>query len=106
MNPQFPPTTLVTPWNGDGVVAGIPQHLRVVVGVDVHEPGGHHEPVGVDRPRRVLVDRADRDHTAVAHADVGSPSRAARAVHYLATADLHVEHGAYPLVLTGLSLKR
>ncbi len=66
---------------------GVPQDLGVVVGVNVDKPGGHHEPVGVDRGGRGVVNRADRHHAAVLDAHVGPPARAAGPVDDLATAD-------------------
>ncbi len=49
-NPQLPAITVVTPWNDDGVSAGVPEDLGVVVGVDVDEAGRHHLARGVELP--------------------------------------------------------
>ena len=50
----------------------VPEHLRVVVRVDVDEAGRDDLAVGVDRARRGLVDVADRDDASVADADVAA----------------------------------
>ena len=55
---------------------GVPEHLRVVVRVDVDEAGRDHLAVGVDRARRLVVDVADRGDAPVGDAEVGAPARA------------------------------
>ncbi len=67
--------------------------LRVVVRVDVDESGCDEQPVGVDRARRVLGDRADLGDVAVAYADVGRACGRARAVDDGAALDEQVKHG-------------
>ena len=49
-NPQLPATTVVTPWKHDGVSAGIPEDLRVVVRVDVDEARRDDLPGRVEHP--------------------------------------------------------
>ena len=83
---------LVTPCRFDGVAAGIPEQLRVVVRVRVDEARRDDETRRVDDLGRVLVDRADGNDAPVADADVGAPRRRARAVDEQAAADQRVEH--------------
>ena len=54
----------------------IPQHLRVVVRVDVDEPGRHDAPGRIDLASRRTV--ADLDDPTVGDADIGRGPRAAR----------------------------
>ncbi len=70
----------------------VPEHLGVVVRVDVDESGRDDLAVGVDRARRLLVDVADRRDPAVADSDVGDPAGRTRAVDDRSIADDHVEH--------------
>ena len=56
-------------------VVGVGEQLHVGVRVHVDEPGRQREPVAVERAARGLVDGADRDDAAVAHADVGADTR-------------------------------
>ena len=92
VKPQFPPITVVTPCKRRRRQRGVPEHLRVVVRVDVDEARRDDLALGVDRARRLLVDVADRRDPAVADSDVGDPAGRTRAVDDRATADDHVEH--------------
>ena len=74
-NPQFPATTVVTPWKEDGVNDGVPEDLGVVVGVDVDEPGGDNLSGGIEgtatgQARAYVGDAPVRD------GDVGRPAPA------------------------------
>ena len=71
----------------------IPEHLGVVVRVDVDEARRDDEAVGVDGARRGLVDLADRDDAPVAYADVSTAACRSGAVDDAATADEQVQHG-------------
>ena len=64
------------------------------MGVEVDEPGGNHEPVGVDDPSRRLVDRAEGDDAPVTHADVGRDRGRARSVDDPPAAHEEIEHQA------------
>ncbi len=55
--------------------AGVPGHLAVVVGVDVHETGGHHRTVGVDDAPGRFGDLAYLHHPSLAHRYIGGPRR-------------------------------
>ena len=70
----------------------IPEDLRVVVRVQVDEPGNEREAVGVDRAARALVDASERHDPPVADADVGWPRRRTGSVDDAAVADEHIEH--------------
>ena len=70
----------------------VPEHLGVVMRMDVDEAGCDDLALGVDRVRRLLVDLADRRDPAVADSDVGDPAGRPRTVDDRATADDHVEH--------------
>ncbi len=73
----------------------VPEHLGVVVGMDVDEPGRDDLARGVDRARRFLrlVDGADGRDPTVADADVGDAAGRTRAVDDRSTTDDQVEHG-------------
>ena len=59
----------------------IPEHLGVVVGVDVDEAGGHHLAAGVQLdPAR--QPRTDLANTVPGDGDIGLPSRLPRTVHH------------------------
>ena len=72
----------------------IPVELRVVVGVHVDEARREHQPVGVDHPRRLVLDAPDAGDAPLAHADVGGERRHARAVDDAGGFDQQIEgHG-------------
>jgi hypothetical protein len=75
---------------------GVPEQLRVVVGVGVDEAGRDDLAGRVDDLGRVLGDVADGDDAAVTNADVGAPRGRAGAVDHRAAADHDVEHAAPP----------
>ena len=58
----------------------IPEQLRVVVGMDVDEPGGHDETVGLNRATTRVVDGAEAHDAAVTDADVGAEAGRSRPV--------------------------
>jgi len=76
--PQLPATTVVTPWKHDGVSAG-PRNLRVVVGVDVDEPGRDDAVAGVEHVVALEV-RTDLGDAAPEIPDVSAHARRAGAV--------------------------
>ena len=78
--------------------SGVPQDLRVVVGVDVDEAGGDDEAVGVDHPRGVsdgVGDRVTEHDASVTDADVAPVTRRAGAVDDLGAAQEHVERAGH-----------
>ena len=77
-----------------GLECVVPGRLAVVVGVDVDEAGRHERAVGVEDLTGRLVDRADLDHEAVSHGDVGGVRRRAGPVHDRPTLDEDVQHRA------------
>ncbi len=85
------------PVEGGGARGRVPGELRVVVGVQVDETGGHQETVGVDDGCCRFVDLADRHDRAVAHADVRAAGGASGPVHHRPTTDDQVEHRATSL---------
>ncbi len=87
---------LVTPCRFDGVAAGIPEQLRVVVRVRIDETGRDDETVGVDRLRRFFADLADLDDLAVTNADVGLARGRTGSVDDSAPANDGVEHHRPP----------
>jgi hypothetical protein len=75
---------------------GIPEHLRIVMRVDVDEAWRHHEPGRVDDPCTGRAQRArwrDLGDVSVAHPDVGHPRRRASAVDERSPHHHHIEHG-------------
>jgi len=85
----------VTPYQLDGVSAGVPQHLRVVVGVDVDE-AGRDDQAGAAEPLLGLgpVEPADRRDAPVPHTDIGGAACRAGPVHDRAAGEHDVErHG-------------
>src|SRR5262245_58314965 len=76
----------------------IPRDLRVVVGVDVDEAGGHELVTGVDLFAARTGNGADFDDEAIAHGDVGLVRLAARAIGYRSTSDYEIEHARLALV--------
>ena len=102
--PQLPAITDVTPWYDDGVNDGIPEDLRVVVRVDVDEPGRD------DLPRRVELAGtrepvADLGDHAVGDRDIGRPSRRPRPVDDGATPDHHVWRHRSPYYMVACLLR-
>ena len=101
--PQLPATTVVTPWKHDGVSAGVPEHLRVVVGVDVDEPGRDH----VVRPRRARAHRRGRRRSrliaTVGDRDVGTHAGRTGAVDDRAVLDDEIRGHALPQSPAGVS---
>ena len=95
----------------DAVPAGgaerrVPEHLRVVVGVDVDEPGAHDVARGIELPPAVEPG-TDLAHDAVGDGDVGAPARRAGAVDEGAAADDDVcAHEQPPGPKRALSLAR
>ena len=80
----------------------VPQHLRVVVGVDVDETGRDDAAVGVDGLFRFLVDVADSDDPPGSDPDVGALRGCARAVDERATLHHEVEHARTSSVIVRL----
>src|SRR4029079_11680564 len=70
----------------------IPEHLRVLVRVDVDEAGRDAEACGCTRLTRRLVEPTHRDDATVAYADVRALRRRARAVDDETAGDGEVEH--------------
>src|SRR5262249_18499447 len=68
----------------------IPEHLGVVVRVDVDEAGSDDGALGVDGARGAAGHVADRRDATVAHGDVAAPARRARAVDQRAAADQEI----------------
>ncbi len=82
---------------------GVPEHLRVEVGVDVDEAGRDDLAGGVDALRRLGVGEVGDGGDAVADdADIGAPTRRVGAVDHVAAGDDDVEHGASPWGLADL----
>jgi hypothetical protein len=70
---------------------------EVRVGLDVDEPGRHHQAAGVDRAaRRPRVGRGDRDDPAVADRDVRAHRGRPVAVQHLPAADDEIVHVELP----------
>ena len=83
--PQLPMTTVVTPCQHDGREVAVPEHLGVVVRVDVDEARGEHEPVEVDDlgarpPAPSSPGAADRGDAVAGDGHVGRAGRRAGAV--------------------------
>jgi hypothetical protein len=75
----------------------VPEDLRVVVRVDVDEPGRDDLPARVDAVAcRLVHARLARDDASVANRDVGRSSRSSGAVDHRAAADHHIQHGSPP----------
>ena len=72
---------------------GVPEQLRVVMGVRVDDAGDHGEAAGVELGGPRLVDLPDGDDPAVANPDVGQASGLPAAVDDRAGSDDVVEHG-------------
>ncbi len=70
--------------------AGVPEHLRVHVGVAVDEAGRDHETVGVDLGRTAVADAADEGDPVPDDADVGAVRAEAGTVDDGAVADHEV----------------
>ena len=82
----------------------IPVQLRVVVRVDVDEPGRDDEPRGVEGLRGQLArELADPDDAAVLHGDVGAPRRRAQAVDDESAGDEVIEHARPPKTVVVLN---
>ena len=92
--PQLPATTDVTPWNTRRRELGVPQHLRVVVRVDVDEAGRHEPPLGVDLARAAVTRSPISTMRPSVDADVGAARRRAAAVDDRAAPDREVGHRA------------
>jgi hypothetical protein len=58
----------------------VPQHLGVVVGVQIDEAGGDDEPRAVDGLLGRLIGLADGDDAAVAHTDICGVAHSAGAI--------------------------
>ncbi len=70
----------------------VPEHLRVVVGMDVDEAGRDHLAVGFDRARRAIVDLADGRDASVLDCDVRAVPGTPGAVDHRSVADDQIEH--------------
>lgn len=79
-------------WTGHGV----PQHLGVVVGVNVNEPRSHHPAGGIKHPSGLLGHVAHDHDPPVAHPDVGNPGRTAGPVHHPSALDEQVQQLRLP----------
>ncbi len=89
-----PISTVVTPWRTDSGRPGPVEHLDVVVGVDVDEPGQHPLAGGIDHLRATgLVEfvRGHRGDAAVLDADIADRRGRAGSVEPAAVADDRVE---------------
>ena len=71
---------------------GIPEELGVVVGVQVDETRGHHEPIGVDDLSGRLIDGAEGHHPSAADSHVGLSWRGAGPVDQRAPSDHQIQH--------------
>ena len=97
--PQLPATTLVTPCQHDGTERRVPEHLRVVVRVDVDEARADDVAGGVEHARAVEAVADLGDH-AVGDRDVGRRAGRAGAVDERAAADDDVcGHGSLLVVV-------
>ena len=95
-----PITTVVTPFQQEGVKVGIPRHLGVEVGVDVDPAGDHQLAGGIDvAPCRAHV-AAERGDGVAVDADVARELRAAAAVDDAAIANCDVVHWRARIVST------
>jgi hypothetical protein len=100
--PQFPPATVVTPCNGDGLsVVSVPERLGVVVGMDVHEPRGDNSTFGIDGATRLTDVVTEGDDPPVGYSNVHRPRRPTRSVHNDSVGDDQV---IYPTPLSALGL--
>src|SRR6185436_9192973 len=77
---------------------GIPEDLRVHVGVPIDEAGRDDLPLGVDHFVGAVPDAPDRRDAAAPHADVGAITRQAGSVDYRPVLD-HEVIGHRPLLL-------
>ena len=83
------------------VEGGIPEHLEVVVGVAVDQPGGDEGSGGIDDLFAVGVEvGAHLDDATVADPDIAAMRRCAGAVHDRAAADEEVAHVCHPVVVS------
>ena len=98
--PQLPATTDVTPCQHDDVQTRIPEHLRVVVGVDVEEPGRDVAAGRVDHGVAGEV-VAHRDDAPVVHGHVGAAGGRAGAVDHGAPSHDDVSVHRSPLLGVG-----
>ena len=66
---------------GDGAVR-VPLNLRVVVGVEINEPGRDDQPVGINHPLRAGADAsADAGNAPVLDPQIAPIARHPRAIH-------------------------
>ena len=70
---------------------GVPEHLGVVVRVDVDESGSDGAPGGVESPITLEV-RTDLDDAVALHCNVGDDCRRTRPVDDMSTGDDHAVH--------------
>ena len=75
----------------------VPEHLRIIVGMDIDKSRRHHPVACVDDPPCFLRRIADRDDASVFNADIATASRSAAAVDDRAAGDLEVVHAISPL---------
>ena len=83
--------------------ARIPEELRVVVRVEVHEPGREGQAVGLDGARRAIFDVTDRHDVTGANPDVGLTRGRAGAVDHGRAADEQIEPGPAHAPTAGVS---
>ena len=74
---------------------GIPEHLGVVVGVDVDESGSHDAAIGSDHPVGRVLEGPDANDAPSLYTDVGRPSGCARPVDDSSARDRQVEHRSH-----------
>jgi hypothetical protein len=83
----------------------VPEHLRVVVGVEVDDAGGNDETVGVERSGRRFVDLAHGDDAAVPHAQIAGAGPRPGPVDDGPTGDQEIQHDAERTPELGLALR-
>ena len=71
----------------------VPEHLGVVVRVQIHEPGRHDEPGRIDLTRRRAAHASELHDDPVADRDITAVARVERAIDDHAVANEHVEVG-------------
>src|SRR4030095_539356 len=60
---------------------GVPVELGIVVGMEIHKPGGDDEPAGIDHLGSVAgIETADFGDLAILNADIRAVARHARAI--------------------------
>ena len=78
-----------------GCEVAVPQHLGVVVGVDVDEAGSQYEPVEVDLGGAIGGDVTDGRDAPAFDSHVGPASRCARAVDEVPVAEYDVHQSSW-----------